>query len=60
MSYIVGGYVAVCLEVFNTYGFKQRIMSPCYVRRSSLSDLVHGVGFSRRVTSSIPWPYILQ
>ena len=24
MSYMVGGYVAVCLEVFNTYGSKQR------------------------------------
>ena len=24
MSYIVRGYVAVCLEVFNRYGSKQR------------------------------------
>ena len=25
--YMVGGYVAVCLEVVNTYGSKQHIMS---------------------------------
>ena len=28
MSYMVGGYVAVYLKMFNTYGSKQRIMSP--------------------------------
>ena len=41
MSYMIWGYVAVYLEVFNTYRFKQHIMSLIRLTQTN-QDLLHG------------------